>query len=117
MAKEWTAMTSDEKIEMLTAILQKAATDISIRDRLLGSPESALAAIREMNHENGTEVTFPPDFSIRFLPQHATAKATNTVILKAPPFFPNTAPTLKLDEYLICTYLYWREGAEEAGPE
>ena len=109
MAKEWNATTSEEKMEMLTAILQKAATDISVRDRLLASPETALAAVRELNRERGSEIDFPPDFSIRFLPQEKTAKTTNTLILRAPTFYPNEAPPLNLDEHLICTYAYWKD--------
>ncbi len=113
MARNWMQMTSEEKMAMLTAILERAATDRGVRERLLDSPESALTVLRELNQASGDEVVFPPDFSIRFLPPETTAKPTNTLILRVPEYYPNAAPPLNLDEHLICTYNYWIDIAPE----
>lgn len=109
MAQEWKQMSSEEKMNMLTAILAAAASDLSIRDRLLESPEAALAAVRELNEKQGKPVDFPPEFSIRFVSPHQTSKATTTVLMKVPPYYPNAAPPIPLEEHLLCTYFYWKD--------
>jgi hypothetical protein len=108
MSLDWTTMKSPEKITILTALLNAAAIDISLHDRLLESPESALAAFKEVNKNNGTEVDFPPDFRVQFVSTHTTAKETDTVLMKIPKYFPNlTAPPVNIKEHLLCTYNYW----------
>lgn len=110
MPQDWTTMTSEEKIDMFTAVLTAAATDLSLRDRLLESPDTALAALREFNETQEKPVSFPQEFSIEFLAPQQTAKTTATVLMKIPPYYPNVeVPEIPIEEHLLCTYNYWKD--------
>jgi hypothetical protein len=100
-------MTSKEKLEMLTDILSHAACDISLRDRCLASAESAKAVFAELK----PNVIFPEEFRVQFTPEHETAKTTNTLLLKIPPYFGQDAvpPSIEADQYLLCTYNLWAD--------
>jgi hypothetical protein len=105
-------MTSQEKLEMLSDLLTSAAGDITVRDRCLASPESARGVVSELN----PNVVLPDDFRIQFVPEHETAKTTNTLLLKIPPFFgqQNEVPRMEAEQYFICTYMFWLDELEPA---
>ena|ERR1700731_171734 len=110
MSLDWTTMKSTEKITILTALLNAVAIDISLHDRLLESPESALATFKEVNKNNNTVVDFPPDFRIQFVSDHTIAKETDSVLMKVPKYFPSlVAPPMDIKEHLLCTYNYWKD--------
>jgi hypothetical protein len=110
MPQNWTKMTSEEKIEMLTAVLSAAAINMELRDRLLESPESAMAAMREEQATSGNVVDFPPDFQIKFISAHDTATTTDSVLMRIPQYYPNLiAPPIKIEDHLLCTYNYWKD--------
>jgi hypothetical protein len=104
--QEWAKMTDNEKLEMLTDILTKAAADLSIRDRFLASPESARAMLAKLK----PNVIFPSDFHIQFISEHETEHKTNSVLLKVPRYFGQggAAPPIKIEDHLLCTYNWWR---------
>jgi hypothetical protein len=102
-AKNWEAMTNDEKLDRLTSVLTKAGSDIKFRDRCLVSPESAKKAVSEVG-----EIEFPPDFEIQFLTPEQRLKK---LVLAVPDYIPaenEAAEVRNAEDYQTCTYWIWR---------
>lgn len=101
--KSWEAMTNDEKLDRLTAVLTKAGSDRKFRDRCLVSPESAKQAVSEAG-----EIEFPPDFEIEFLTREQRLKR---LVLAVPDLMPaenGAAEVRNAEDYQQCTYQLWR---------
>ena len=101
--KSWEAMTNDEKLDRLTAVLTKAGSDPKFRDRCLVSSESAKQAVSEAG-----EIDFPPDFEIEFLTREQRLKR---LVLAVPDYIPseNGTPEVRnAEDYQTCSYQIWR---------
>jgi hypothetical protein len=101
--KSWEAMTNDEKLDRLTAVLTKAGSDPNFRNRCLVSPESAKKAVSEAG-----EIEFPPDFEIEFLTRERRLKR---LVLAVPDYIPpenGSAELRNAEDYQFCTYQLWR---------
>jgi hypothetical protein len=102
-AKNWEAMTNDEKLDRLTSVLTKAGSDIKFRDRCLVSPESAKRAVSEAG-----EIDFPADFEVEFLTPEQRLKK---LVLAVPDYIPaenGATETRNAEDYQTCTYYFWR---------
>ena len=102
-AKNWEAMTNDEKLDRLTSVLTKAGSDIKFRDRCLVSPESAKRAVSEAG-----EIDFPPDFEVEFLTPEQRLKK---LVLAVPDYIPadnGAAEVRHAEDYQTCSYFFWR---------
>ncbi|MFN2622655.1 MAG: hypothetical protein ABR611_07400 [Chthoniobacterales bacterium] len=101
--KNWDAMTNDEKLDRLTAVLTRAGSDIKFRDRCLTSAESAKQAVSEAG-----DIEFPPDFEVQFLTPEQRMKK---LVLAVPDFIPaqnGTAELRNAEDYQTCSYFVWR---------
>ena len=101
--KSWEAMTNDEKLDRLTAVLTRAGSDPKFRERCLGSPESAKKAVSEAG-----EIDFPPDFEVEVLTPEQRLKK---LVLAMPDYIPlesGTAEVRNAEDYQLCTYKAWR---------
>lgn len=101
--KNWEALTNDEKLDRLTAVLTRAGSDMEFRERCLTSPESARKAVSEAG-----EIEFPSDFAIEFLTPEQRLKK---LIFSMPDFVPpssGTTETRNAEDYQTCTYRLWR---------
>ena len=102
-AKNWEAMTNDEKLDRLTSVLTRAGSDVTFRERCLVSPESAKEAVSEAG-----DIEFPPDFEVEFLTPEQRLKR---LVLAIPDFIPpenGTAEVRNAEDYQTCSYRTWR---------
>lgn len=102
-AKNWDALTNDEKLDRLTSVLTRAGSDSKFRDRCLTSPESAKKAVSEAG-----DIEFPSDFRVQFLTPEERLK---TLVLAVPDFVPaenSDAEVRNAEDYMTCTYRSWR---------
>ena len=102
-AKNWEALTNDEKLDRLTSVLTRAGSDVTFRERCLVSPESAKEAVSEAG-----DIEFPPDFEVEFLTPEQRLKR---LVLAIPEFIPpenGTAEVRNAEDYQTCSYRTWR---------
>src|SRR6266478_4968030 len=104
-ADDWTEMSPAKKLDLFSAILSYAATNLDFRERCLASEASAIAAISQF-----FDVGFPRDFSITFVDPHDCRQETNRIIVRLPKWegegqeieIPANQTTVP------CTYDQWR---------
>ncbi|PZR75666.1 MAG: hypothetical protein DLM73_04570 [Chthoniobacterales bacterium] len=102
-AKNWDALTNNEKLDRLTSVLTRAGSDAKFRERCLQSAESAKKAVSEVG-----DIEFAPDFRVQFLTPEERLK---TLVLAIPDLIPpenGTAEVRNAEDYTTCTYRPWR---------
>ena len=101
----WTEMSPAKKLDLFSAILSYAATNLDFRERCLASGTSAVAAISE-----SFGVGFPRDFSICFIDPHDCRQETNRIIVRLPKWA-GEGQDIEIpanQTNVPCTYDQWR---------